>query len=211
MSEMPPAVPIETPATEAQSLWMNPLAPELRQPDPVHEVAQRNAWLESVLNNDPNRPLPAVTLVVEEQKPKHVVSFDGIEPTHNAEIPAPPKQPGTSITNYGIISGDGVKAGSIQLATPVFDNNSTASKPYINNIVVYDGNGVDFESQRNKGFGPAAYLALLKSLPAGEGLRTAGPLREGSLKRWKWLTDRGVAKQLPLDPEKGYEEFETVF
>jgi hypothetical protein len=71
-----------------------------------------------------------------------------------------------------------------------------------------------------KGFGRATYLAVLKSLPAGTGLRNSEvSLTKGSLSVWRWLEDTGVVTS--NDPNREAEpdnlghylglDFRTVF
>lgn len=162
-------------------------------------LTERNQWLDARLNDDPARPLPEVSLV-KIDKPPLVVSFDD-EP----QSPRLPEEGNTRVTITGLFdinSADGTKVGFVVLNKSNLETRTTAEN-YIGDIRVLD-------DKRGQGYGPATYLAILKSLPAGEGLRTEGRLSADAKRVWSALVDRGVAKCIG-DPEEPGVVYETVF
>ncbi|HEX4774770.1 MAG TPA: hypothetical protein VH234_04605 [Candidatus Saccharimonadales bacterium] len=164
-------------------------------------IESRNKWLEATLNDDPDRPLPKVSLKEQPIRETKVIAIEG-EP-----IPRPNQD--VHLTSYAIMDDTDEKVGFVELVSPVGSSSIQAPKSYINNITTFR----DRESgEAGKGYGPAAYLELLKLLPAGQGLRTRGRLREGSLRMWRRFADRGIARPIKqAAPYESDEAFETIF
>ncbi len=161
-------------------------------------LTERNQWLDARLNDDPARPLPEVSLN-KIDKPRLVVSFD------DQPVPRMPEEGDKRVTMTGLfdINGpDGTKVGYVVLNKSNLETRAKAEN-YIGDIRILD-------SKRHDGYGPAAYLAILKSLPAGEGLRTEGRLSDDAKRVWNALVDRGVAKRIG-DPNEPGVVYETIF
>lgn len=197
-----------TPPEAAKSIGAVTLSREVPTAEEQTIIKTRNTWLDAKLDDDPERPLPEITLRVQDlSSKKHDLSKEDFgQPPSD---PQPRVEPLFDMTSYAIDNNEGKKVGYIDLVSPRGNNRMN----YINNVAVFGDSdpAVDPETERGKGYGPAAYLALLKSLPAGQGLETKGPLREGSLKMWERLVEKGVAREIE-SPEPGkYKAFGTVF
>lgn len=161
-------------------------------------LAERNQWLDARLDGDPMRPLPEVSLD-RLDKPRLVVSFD------DQAAPRLPEENNSRVTMtglYNITTADGIAVGYVVLNKSNLETRAKAEN-YIGDIRILD-------DKRHKAYGPAAYLAILKSLPAGEGLRTEGRLSTDAKRVWNAFVDRGVAKCIG-DPNEPGVVYETIF
>jgi hypothetical protein len=63
--------------------------------------------------------------------------------------------------------------------------------------------------ERGRGYGPAAYLEIMKSLPEGVGLRTEGVLSSDAVRLWEGFEAKGLAR--PSKKGGTPTAFETTF
>ncbi len=149
---------------------------------------RRNRWLESRLNDDPERPLPKV---------KIANVWDSIGSAERDGI--------VTLMNrhFDVNSEADVKVGVCVIQHPLFIRPNEGGRPqtFIGWINISD---------RNKGYGPATYLAILKSLPVGGGLKTHGVPSPDAIRMWDKLVAKGIARRIE-DPEAEYPSYETVF
>jgi hypothetical protein len=164
---------------------------ELAPPIAPNAVETRNMVLEGLLNDDPSRPLPQVTLQPQENK-RLMAEFDGYKSQAGND--------GTTTTVFDILTPTGERVGTTSLNQP--GTRSKDSKLYIGRIGIVDG-------QRHQGYGPAAYLEILKALPEGRGLRTEGVLSPDAVRVWEKLVSKGLAK--PSTKGGAPTGFETTF
>lgn len=184
------------PAETARSVGMVSLSHEMPTAEELAVIETRNAWLDAQLNDNPDQPLPVVNL-------RMVVDPDaqqGLERSFNV----------TSLVSntrdkkkfYQVRNADNETVGMVTLVEPYADS-MKPPKSHIEFIKIAHQN-------RGKGYGPATYLELLKSLPEGAGLKSDTVLSADGIKAWERLVRKGVARKVEGEyvTTTGYE---TVF
>jgi len=149
----------------------------------------RNRWLEDCLDDDPERSLPKIELA-NTWDSSGFVERDGIS---------------TLLTShFDVHDNKNEKVGWCVLKHPLYvrSKEGGSTKSFIGDIKIAD---------RGKGYGPATYLAILKALPVGGGLRTEGKISPDAERMWDRLVSKGVARRMDNAPKTEYSRYETIF
>lgn len=128
------------------------------------DIQLRNAWLIERL--DPEHNLPAVVLACVGEHPVH--DNQRSDPFGYRQI----MNAQGRIGDVTVMPAPGIRAGDYAYVTSI---------------------QID-SAERGKGQGKAAYLEVLKFLPAGIGLQSSLALSKDSGRIWRWLEEKGVAE-----------------
>lgn len=154
----------------------------------VEKTKERNEALEAIL--DPQGTLPDITL--DDQYSRH---------------PKLSQTSGIDAHQYNVHDKSGQKVGWIAVRTPY---GKRAEKPGASATIT----GVNLV--KGKGFGKAAYLAALKSLPSGVELVPDNSVSPDALKIWQWLESNGLAElgesglPVPAPDGEGYLHYNNL-
>lgn len=136
-------------------------------------VDERNAWLDRQLNPD---SLPQVTLAIHKE----------YRETYGGKI--------NNVIEHMIYNGEQELLGAVSLVLPTVP---TTRYAHIGNIDIghdfHSKNSHELKSYVGKGYGMAAYRALMQSLPLGVGLESGSSLTPRSYRVWRRLESMGVA------------------
>lgn len=148
------------------------------QPD---DIECRNHYLEALFG-EKFGSLPQVTLA------PHVDTSDGSESVVIASQPVRGlDKPNADPALFDVTTATGEPVGFVVLNQPTSESGRPEKHLYIGDIKIFD-------EHRGQGYGRAAYLGVLKSLPEGRGLRTEGVLSPEALSIWSKMFDMGIAR-----------------